>query len=370
MIAGLFGRKRRAEAESSRLTDVGLSTFGPPGQAEAPGVVARSDGATTQLPDDEYTLPPEMQGEHGGVNPLEMIRADARQAEIEALDRLSRVHGPGERKAVILSLIMTPRSHREKTAWREETAVLADAEALREATRALTRLTRLPVLEALLRETALAPLEERRDLLAGARRVMSADGHVRALDRLHWLAMRHLLGQGADKPAIQPAGLRENDLSNLTDAMRQDVATFTSFLARLVPAIEPGSHMVGALGADWHRGVAATLWPAGDAPPCKVPDTDALVAALRGVQRLSWMLRPQLVRLWVTEALTRSPSGWLSIEAADALRLTGVLLDVPLPPALAACFLEWAHGEPTARPALAPRPAVTPGTPSARPGPA
>jgi hypothetical protein len=342
MIAGFFGRKRRADAQSSRLTDVGVSMLGPQGPGNAPpGVVATSDGATTQLPDDEYTVPPEMQGEHGGVHPLEMVRADAREAEAAALERLSRVHGPGERKAVILALIMTPRSHREKTAWREETATLADAEALREATRALTRLTRLPVWETLLRETASAPLEERRDLLAGARRVMSADGHVRAMDRLHWLAMRHLLGQGAEKATLARAGVREDDLSSLSDPARRDVATYSAFLARLVPAIEAGSHLVGATGADWHRRIVATLWPAGDGPPCKLPDTDALVSSLRGVQKMSWMLRPQLVRLWVTEAVARSPGGWLAAEAADALRLSCVLLDAPLPPPLAACFIEW-----------------------------
>jgi hypothetical protein len=341
MIARLFGRKRRADAEPSRPADAGVSVLGDAGDGELPvGVVALSDGATSQLADDDYTVPPDLQGEHAGLHPLEMISAEAREAESEALQRLGRVHGPQERKAVLLALIITPRSHREKTAWREETATLNGAEDLREAARALTRLSRLPVWEAMLRETAAAPLEERRELLAAARRVMSADGHVRPLDRLHWLAMRHLLGQSADKPSMSRPGPSDADLGNLAEPLRREVATYSAFLARMVPAGDEVS-LVSAVGADWHRRIVAALWPAGAGPACKVPDTDALVVALRTVQQVSWMLRPQLVRLWVGEAVARSRGGWLTPEAADALRLSAVLLDVPLPPALAASYSVW-----------------------------
>ena len=337
MITSLFGRKRRPAEETTRLTgpDTAAATAG------LQGVVALSDGATSQLSEEDYTVPPDLQGATGVVHPLELVSAQAREDEAEALQRVARVHGPQERKALILALILTPRSHREKTAWREETAPLAGAEDLRADARSLTRLTRLPVLERLLRETATAPIEERRELLAAARRVMSADGHVRALDRLHWLAMRHLLGDGAAKGTMTPAGVRESDLANLSDPVRREAAAYTAFLARMVPASDE-SVLVTAAGSAWHQRVVAQMWPGGDAPACQVPDTDRLVAALRAVQQMSWMLRPLLMRTWVSQAEALSVGATLGAEAAEALRLTCVLLDVPLPPALAACFTELA----------------------------
>jgi hypothetical protein len=60
--------------------------------------------------------------------------------------------------------------------------------------------------------------------------------------------------------------------------------------------------------------------------------------ALAGTQELSWVIRPQLVRAWVEEALNHSPAGLMGADTADALRLAAGLLDTPLPPALAAHY--------------------------------
>jgi hypothetical protein len=47
-----------------------------------------------------------------------------------------------------------------------------------------------------------------------------------------------------------------------------------------------------------------------------------------------------LVRRWVDAAVELSPGGHLVAPAADALRIAAKLLDSPLPPALAECFVE------------------------------
>jgi hypothetical protein len=65
-----------------------------------------------------------------------------------------------------------------------------------------------------------------------------------------------------------------------------------------------------------------------------------LVSALHDVQALPWMLRPVLVRRWVDAAVALSPAGQLGAPAAEALRIAARLLDCPLPPAVAACFVE------------------------------
>ena len=83
-----------------------------------------------------------------------------------------------------------------------------------------------------------------------------------------------------------------------------------------------------------------------DVPPCIAPTVDALVDALRGLRALPWLQRPVVVRGWVDAAVDHSRHGRLDATAADALRLSCMLVDSPLPPALAAHYSELAP-EPT-----------------------
>jgi hypothetical protein len=54
---------------------------------------------------------------------------------------------------------------------------------------------------------------------------------------------------------------------------------------------------------------------------------------------MSWMQRPQVVRTWVAAAKQITP-GALDPVAADALRLSSLLLDSPMPPDLARQYAE------------------------------
>ncbi|HET6788328.1 MAG TPA: hypothetical protein VFH49_10230, partial [Aquabacterium sp.] len=126
----------------------------------------------------------------------------------------------------------------------------------------------------------------------------------------------------------------------LNEEERAHVAQFTAYLARLLP-VESSNASPSAEGRAWFKAVMGRCYTVGEGvtpPECLPPDADALMHALSGVQELSWMMRPQLVRAWVEEALNHSPGGLLSPDTADALRLTAGLLDTPLPPALAAHY--------------------------------
>jgi Zn-dependent protease with chaperone function len=275
--------------------------------------------------------------------PLALQSPTAGQDELDALGRLKFLQGPGERRAALLALLLTPGSAREKQAWREETEGVASAGRVRSDVQLLSFAARAPAFELLLDRSRPAPVPERQALVEAARRVMSADGLVRPIDRLRWLAMRHRLGE-TRPPRAAAAAAADNDMTNLPLPMVDHIATMTAFLARLVPAAEAAA-AVGAAGHAWYQAVMAS-WAgryrdAGrDLPPCRPPDADMLMHALWGVQELSWMLRPVLLRAWVDEACAMRETPALREEAADALRLAALLLDAPLPPVLARHYLE------------------------------
>ena len=256
-------------------------------------------------------------------------------AEREALARLYYLHGPLERRCALLALLVPPGDLRRETAWRRACPEFSAeaAERIAAEVHQLTAAGRLPVFEALLDRSRSAPLGERRALLEGARRVIGAGGGVRPLDRLHWLAMRHRLGEA---PLAAPAGGEE-----LSAAAARQFSVFTAFLARIVP----GAEADGSIGVDgwaWHARVLKP-WSGclaglpGALPP--VPHAEELLLALRALQAESWMLRPVLMRALV-DGLPGSGVAELGIEACDALRLAATLLGAPLPPVLAARYHE------------------------------
>lgn len=273
--------------------------------------------------------------------PLALQSPGASQDELDALARLKFLQGPGERRAALLALLLTPGSARERQAWREETESVATAGRVRSDVQALRFAARAPAFELLLDRSRSAPVSERQALVEAARRVMSADGLVRPIDRLRWLAMRHRLGEARSPRATAAA---DNEMTNLPLSTVDHIATMTAFLARLVPAADAAA-AVGAAGHAWYQAVMAP-WAeryrdaARDLPACRPPDADTLMHALWGVQELSWMLRPVLLRAWVDEAGAMSETLALREEAADALRLAALLLDAPMPPVLARHYLE------------------------------
>ncbi|MBC7991749.1 MAG: M48 family metalloprotease [Rhizobacter sp.] len=268
-----------------------------------------------------YAVP---MAEHPAPNPEPRAVTDSE--EREAIDRLSRLNGPGELRATILALLLTPGSQRERRAWRDETKGLTSADALRGEVKKLGPAVRLPWLEALLKRVSRAPLTDRQQLMESARRVMAADGQVRPIDRLHLLLLRQRLGE---PQAMKPSTDAHNDMTLLSLHTLRQIARLTAFLARLLPE-----------GEAWYTSVMKPWLKDEALPPCEAPDADGLVHALQEVQALPWMLKPVLVRAWLDAAMRHKETGALAPETADALRLAAALLDSPLPPELARHYVE------------------------------
>lgn len=284
--------------------------------------------------------------------PAPLLLRPALRLDAESMDawtRLERLAGEGECHAAVLALLQTPGSARERRAWEEATQGVEHRASLHDCIARLPPGARLPALDRLLHTCADAPLARRQALLQTLRRMMCADGQIRPLDRLAWLVVRHRLA-GPARP--HRGGLREhNELEHLPLALRQAIAQFTAYLARLVPHATGAGHdgvLVSSAGTLWHDAVLRGVWGHEAHPPtCHVPDVDSLARALQTVQALGWMHRPVLARLW-TDAATTRPGLLVHADeplpvAAEALWLACALLDTPLPPALACHFLVQAE---------------------------
>lgn len=268
-------------------------------------------------------------------------RQATEEAEREALAKLFYVHGPLERRCALLALLVPPGDLRREVAWRGACVdlPLPAVERIGAEVDRLGSGTRLPVFEALLDRSRSAPLAERSELLAAARRVLGAAGGIRPLQRLLWLGMRHRLGEA---PRRAPAGGEELSVDAL-----EPFSVFAAFLARVVPSEETDAG-IGIAGWAWHARVMAPWAERMDTTPGAlpaVPHAEELLIALRALQTESWMLRPVLMRMLV-DALPEPGCAGLASDACDALRIAATLLGSPLPPTLAARYTDigWPAG--------------------------
>src|ERR1700712_5270878 len=255
------------------------------------------------------------------------------ETEQAAATLLERLNGPQELQVAALALLLPAGSKRAMRAWERESANYARAAAIGESVGQLAGNARLPWLEVLLTRLRAQPLAERQNLLEATRRVMSARGVQRPLDRLHWLAMRQRLGENS--PAAQRSAAT-TELSQLPQLDVEAIAAYSAFLARMVPAQADKLDDLAPPppGLAWYDDVMAPWAGRAAIPLCEPPGTDTFVHALQVIQAVAWMQRPALVRGWTAAAIEHSPYGQLNDTAADALRLSCSLLDSPLPPEL------------------------------------
>lgn len=249
--------------------------------------------------------------------------------ERRAMARLDRVRGSGGMRAALLALLIPPGHAARLRAWREETVLVHDAEEIRADIEALGGPSRLPWFELLLARLGGAPLAERQALLRSARRVLAPPGHP--LDRLLLLAMRRHFGEHA-AGLVQAAP--DAEISRFPPGDMLHIRRYTAHLARMVPSEDPDE------GRRWYQAVMTRWMKPDEIPPWEKPDIDALVHALNGLQAMSWMQRPQIVRAWVICAFPPGRPGPLPQTAADALRLSCLLLDSPMPAELARQYVE------------------------------
>ncbi len=286
---------------------------------------------------DKSIAPPEPPAVPVAATPEAPTAADP-VAEAQRRSRWAQIAGPGQLHAAVLALLLSPRRVREQAVWDDECGATPGADAIRTEALAIDARERLPWIEWFTRRIAQGPMAQRQQLLKATRRLMAADGRTHALDRLRWLAIRHALG---DARALAQPAAADFDLEGLDTATARNIGRFSAFLSRIVPTPEIDLDVISGAQASGERWWAAVMQPWPDVGATrKLPDTDALVAALHQVQSLPWMLRPVLVRRWVDAAVELSPAGRLGEPAAEALRIAAKLLDCPLPPALASCFVE------------------------------
>ena len=256
------------------------------------------------------------------------------ESDTTAPQQLSVVNDATGLRAALLALLVPAGSRRPALAWQVETAGNPQAPALRDEVNDLLAEGRLPWFEKLLVRMARQPLIERQLLLEATRRIIRARGAAWPIDTLHWLLMRQRLGEQGTLAAPAAA---EVSFSQLPEDDVHAIARYSAFLARLVPSatIDRKGH------AAWYATVMQVWHGRVPVPPCDpAPDVDALVQALRQMQSLPWLQRPVIVRGWVGAAIKHSSNGRLAIEAADALRMSCTLLDSPMPPELAAHYIQ------------------------------
>ena len=228
--------------------------------------------------------------------------------EAQALQRIARWHGPGERYAALLALLVDPGGKTAWNAWARATAELPLAGAVRVELEALCAGARMQVFDMLARRTSLAPPAEAWSLLRSARLLRSG-----AASRLRWLALRRLLRTRA-------MHLPTPHAVNSVAALWPQIVAATACLALTMRLADQEAQA-------WSTAALRALHA-----DATVPSRTAANAVLAlQLRRLSPMQRPQVVRAWV-EAM---PVAKLHDDGVlDALQIACWLLDTPLPPAL------------------------------------
>lgn len=268
----------------------------------------------------------------------QQVRQEQQAAAREALSRLHGRVGPTEHRLITLALMMNVHNESERALWQRMAGTVHDAQRILDDVVMLPANRRVPEFE---RQTALIarePIEQRRALVESARDLLRADGRVSPRERLWWLALRHRVSERQNRQAyMRPTTGQGQELHHLGPSELSCVVPLTTYLARFIP-VEESAEGWAAPSLAWFKGVMSRCGKPVDTQPGRAPDADALVHALAGVQELSWMLRPLLLKAWVEEAVNHSAHGVLSDQTADALRLAAGLIDAPLPPMLEAHY--------------------------------
>lgn len=264
--------------------------------------------------------------------------------------RLSRLHSPGELKAALLGLMVTPGNRRELRVWRQEVCEVPHSAGILADVEMLEAPARLPWFELFAERAALTPVAHRQDVVQAARTLMQAGTRVRDGDRLRWMALRQWLGD--PRPRVMGAAGADNALESLHSAQVESIGVFTAFLSRLVPepeiVVEPDADTDGPRtvpmpsddGERWYRLVMSRWEPRVPVTAPGRPDSDAWLRSLRSVQALPWMVRPVLVRAWFDAAHEVMEGDPLPLASADAIRLSCALLDCPMPAELSQLYFE------------------------------
>ena len=258
--------------------------------------------------------------------------------ERERWQRLRSLDEPQAWRAAVLALLLTPQSDLEQRLWRGLVRDLPAALQLFDDVSQLLSSQRLPWFEHFARLLAPRPVAQRHELIGAARSLLTADGVVSSMDQLRWIALRHLLAGSA----VAPPAAAATDFETLDRRQVHAICVYCGFLSTLVPTPEINFDPTGygSVSQDWYDSVTSPWIDHADVPARQGYDIDAALRALRELQAMPWLLRPMLVRSWFDAARALTDGPQLHPDAADALRLSCVLLDSPAPPELGQQYME------------------------------
>jgi hypothetical protein len=263
--------------------------------------------------------------------------------EHERWRRLRSLDDPRAWRATVLALLLTPQSDLEQRVWRSLVRDMPAAFQLFDDVSQLWPSQRLPWFEHFARRLAPGPVAQRQELIGAARSLLTADGVVSSMDQLRWIALRHLLAGSA----VAPPAAAATEFETLDRQQVHAICVYCGFLSTLVPmpeiTFDPSGY--GCVSQDWYDSVTAPWIDHADVPARQGYDIDAALRALRELQAMPWLLRPMLVRSWFDAARALTDGPLLHPDAADALRLSCVLLDSPVPPELGQQYIEVEHKE-------------------------
>jgi Zn-dependent protease with chaperone function len=294
----------------------------PPPAATAPPALAALAPMPAPGPRAAASRPPP--GPPPSAAPAGPARPAAAEAEAEALARIARWHGPGELHAALLTLLQPATAAPDPAAW--QALPVARASAMQADLAALAPTARLAVLDTLAHRLRQTPAATRQALRAPARAATRDPATA-----LPGLLLRQRL-------RARPLPFTPPTARNTLAARQAEALRATRWLTTALAAC-PG---VGAArAAAWAARAAPALAstagaraaPAAAPPPARAPAASALRAALR-LQRLAAIERPLPLRAWV-QAWADDPALAASDDAAAVLAAAALLLEVPLPPALA-----------------------------------
>lgn len=162
----------------------------------------------------------------------------------------------------------------------------------------------------------------RSQLRQQAQQIVRADGRLDARELWHCLLLDHVLAPGRNSLLL------ESDCLSL-EACLGSIAGVTDVLAaqRCAGGADlPGLRATLRVAVGESLGLTACI----DAPT--LASWSAVTHAVGQLARLSWMLRPRLMKSWCVLTLDDRSPGHLAV--ADALRTLCILIDTPMPPAL------------------------------------
>ena len=281
---------------------------------------------------------PNLQAPQDAVKLAEQAQQQRIDADREAMLRLQNLTGPKEQRLIVLALMMDIHNERERQLWHRMSEGLHHAQRILDDVADLMPHRHVPEFERLTGVIASDPIELRRTLVESARDLLRADGKVSPRERLWWLALRHRMETKQDRQAyMRPMTGQGQGLDQLVAHELAHISALTAYMARFIP-VDETSEGTSLAGRAWFTAVMARCGVPSTQVHANAPDADALMHALAGVQELSWMMRPMLLKAWVEEAVNHSPQGLLSDDSADALRLAAGLIESPLPPMLDAHY--------------------------------